>query len=84
MKHAKTSITDVPAPALSRRQVLRHLLGAGVVLPWAGILPSGTAFAQSPRTPAAPAGARIGTVTNLSVEDDQFLDDVEKASFQFF
>jgi hypothetical protein len=84
MKHAKTSITDVPAPALSRRQVLRQILGAGVVLPWAGMLPSGTGFAQSPRTPSAPAGARIGTVTNLSVEDDQFLDDVEKASFQFF
>ena len=84
MKRAKTSITDVPAPALSRRQVLRQILGAGVVLPWAGMLPSGTGFAQSPRTPSAPAGARIGTVTNLSVEDDQFLDDVEKASFQFF
>ena len=84
MKHAKTSIADVPALALSRRQVLRQILGAGVVLPWAGMLPSTTALAQSARTPAAPAPTRIGTVTNLSVEDDQFLDDVEKASFQFF
>ena len=53
MKHAKTSITDVPAPALSRRQVLRQILGAGVVLVFAGLFGSVGLAALAQNAPPA-------------------------------
>jgi hypothetical protein len=62
---------------LSRRQALRQILGTGFCLPFAGLLtPWRMASAQVPNTPA---GMPI-----LSVEDDQFLNEVESASFLYF
>ena len=63
---------------LSRRQALRQILGTGFCLPFAELLTPWRiqASAQVSATPA-------GTVT-LSPLDDQFLDEVENASFLYF
>lgn len=63
---------------LSRRQALRQILGTGFCLPFAELLTPWRiqASAQVSATPA-------GTVT-LSPQDDQFLDEVENASFLYF
>jgi hypothetical protein len=64
---------------LSRRWVLRQILRTGVGLPFGGLLLrgmlEGQAVAPVPGTPGAPI---------LSAEDDEFLNEVEKASFLFF
>src|SRR5215469_11303057 len=62
----------------SRREILRQIVGAGLSLPLLGSWP---AFAiegqnQNPAPNATPGG--------LSQEDDQFLNEVENASFLFF
>jgi hypothetical protein len=74
-------MTDVHANRLSRRQLMRQVLGAGVCLPLARSL-----FAQAASSlqnlrdeKDLPAGQ-----FSLSPEDDQFLNDLESASFQFF
>jgi hypothetical protein len=64
---------------LSRRQVLRNILGASVGWPLADALSSS---AQQSQPAAAGTGAAAPPV--LTPEDDQFLNDVERASFQFF
>jgi hypothetical protein len=64
----------------SRRALLRQFLGAGVSLPLAGhemLLPRAPDRPQS-RPPALPAN------THLSQDDDQFLEDLERANFAFF
>ncbi len=64
----------------SRRAVLLQLLSAGVSLPLAGrgILPQVVQSGTQSRTAAPPAK------TNLSKDDDQFLEDLERANFGFF
>jgi hypothetical protein len=85
MKHGKTSIADIRVPVLTRRQLLGHMLGVGIALPFAGMLPEARLWGQNAGRSAAPGPAvKSGTVTILSPEDDQFLNDVENASFQFF
>src|SRR5207248_503998 len=85
MKHGKTSIADIRVPVLTRRQLLGHMLGAGIALPFAGMLPEARLWGRNAGRSAAPGPAvKSGTVTILSPEDDQFLNDVENASFQFF
>ncbi|HZQ93666.1 MAG TPA: glucoamylase family protein [Candidatus Sulfotelmatobacter sp.] len=83
MRDGKTSVRDGWPPLFSRRQVLR-LLGTTASLPLASVL----ARAGLQRTPAAapsPApGPKGSPITTLSPEDDQFLNEVESASFQFF
>ena len=64
---------------LSRRQVLRNILGASLGWPLADALSSS---AQQPQPPAAGSGAASPPV--LTPEDDQFLNDLEHASFLFF
>src|SRR6478609_2021432 len=69
----------------SRREILRQILGAGS-LPLLGGLP---AWAQTQTTkPAANqttnSTANPANISNLSPEDDQFLNDVEASSFLFF
>lgn len=64
---------------LSRRQILRQVLGSGLCLPFAGLLPALKAQDQ----PTPPAGTATD-VPGLSAEDDQFLNELEKASFLFF
>jgi hypothetical protein len=71
-------MTDATPNLLSRRQILRQVLGTSLCLPLAEFLAPLYTEAQS----SAPGGA-AGVVT-LSAEDDQFLNDLEHASFLFF
>ncbi len=66
------------ASLLSRREILRQILGTGLCLPLAELLPA----LETQQPPIVTTDA-AGTPT-LSQEDDQFLDEVEKASFLFF
>ncbi len=59
--------------------MLRQMLGTGVCLPLAGLLPGLRLEAQ---TAARPGSAQKTTI--LSAEDDQFLNDIEAANFLFF
>jgi hypothetical protein len=72
-------MTDAKPNLLSRRQILRQVLGTGLCLPLGGLLTSLDAKGQSP----APVGGAAG-VQALSPEDDQFLNELEKVSFSFF
>ena len=72
-------MTDSKPNLLSRRKILRQVLGTGLCLPFTKYLP--TLSAET--LPSAPAGGAPG-VPALSSEDDQFLNDVEHASFLFF
>jgi hypothetical protein len=63
----------------SRRQILRQVLGTGLSLPFAKYLPASSVSSQ----PSATAGS-LAAVSALSAEDDQFLNEVEQASFLFF
>jgi len=72
MSHAETNL-------LSRRQVLRHALGTGLCLPLARVL---SALDTQEQPIVTADGATEAPA--LSAEDDQFLDEVEKASFLFF
>ncbi len=64
---------------LSRRQALRQILGTSLGLPLAAVLQPWQNLAWAAQTPA-PASP----VPSLSPEDDQFLNEVENASFLFF
>ncbi|HTR67096.1 MAG TPA: glucoamylase family protein, partial [Terriglobales bacterium] len=64
---------------LSRREILRQMLGLGAGLPLGGALFSLSPFDERHTKPARPPQQ-----TTLSPEDDAFLDEVEKANFQFF
>src|SRR5271154_820025 len=70
-------MTDANLNLLSRRQILRQFLGTSFCLPIARLLP--VPFAQAPASPLSAAGASV-----LSSEDDQFLNEIEKANFLFF
>ena len=69
-----------PRPTLvSRREILRQILATGICLPLAGALPAMGKVAKTK------AGASKGSgLATLSAEDDQFLNDLEAASFLFF
>jgi len=73
-------MTDPKHNLLSRRQLLRQVLGTSLCLPFADFLGTSPIAAQTPAPahPAAPAAQA------LSPEDDDFLNEVEKASFLFF
>jgi hypothetical protein len=72
-------MTDVKLNLLSRRQILRQTLGAGLCLPFARLLAASYAQAQASTPARSPAAAPA-----LSAEDDQFLNEVEQANFLFF
>lgn len=69
-------IVNVPKN-LRRREFMRQVLGAVSCLPMAGF---GLSMANAQQT-HAPSSAAPGP---LSKEDDQFLDELEKATFQYF
>jgi hypothetical protein len=68
---------DVRSTLFSRRDVMRQMLGAGGVLPFARLL-----WALPPQAAAAPVTSSGLAV--LSPEDDQFLNELEIANFNFF
>jgi hypothetical protein len=72
-------MTDFQSNLVSRRQLLRQVLATGFGLPLAEFLPAWDIQAQPTAPAASPAGA-----PDLSAEDDQFLNDLQKASFLFF
>jgi len=72
-------MTDAKPTLLSRRQILRQILGTSLYAPFTGVLPALCAETQ----PSAPLGSAAGRPV-LSAEDDQFLLDLEAASFLFF
>jgi hypothetical protein len=85
MNDGKIRIVQGRPPRLSRRQILRQILGAGLSLPLASAYArSGWQAQNSGPAPTPAAAGKLGTVTTLSPEDDQFLNDVESTSFQFF
>lgn len=64
----------------SRRALLRQLLGTGLSLPLAGLGMSVPQISGKPQSrPAAPPGNAA-----LSKDDDNFLEDLERANFAFF
>src|SRR6202453_964699 len=72
-------MTDTKPNLLPRRQILRQFLGTSLCLPFAKLLAASSTVAQpSPSISGAP-----GTAV-LSAEEDQFLNEIEKASFLFF
>ncbi len=66
-------MVDAISNLLSRRQVLRQMLKAGLYSPLATAV-SGLCLQAKPNA----------TISVLSAEDDQFLNDVESANFLFF
>ncbi len=64
-----------------RRRVLKHILGMGVCLPISGwkALPFSTAATEQHTRPARPP-----LPTKLSKDDEQFLQELEKANFSYF
>ena len=71
-------MTDAERNLLSRRQILRQGLGIGLCLPFAEVLPALDLQTQA-TTQSASADA-----SPLSTEEDQFLNELEHASFLFF
>ncbi len=72
-------MTNAERTMLSRRQILRQVLGTGLCLPVADFLAALDVQEQL----TAPADGAAGA-PGLSAEDEQFLNDLEKASFLFF
>jgi hypothetical protein len=71
-----------PKPNLhSRREILRQIAGTSLSLPFARMLPLLGQANPQPQTAASPAKPANPA---LSPEDDQFLHEVENASFLFF
>jgi hypothetical protein len=69
---------DAESCLLSRRQILRQIAGASFCFPFGSGLP-GFFQAQSSKPAASSTSA-----PSLSAEDDQFLNEIEAASFLFF
>lgn len=66
--------------SLSRRQMLQQLLAGGIGLSAAG---AGIPLARANEKPGQQAAQKSGN-NRLSKEDDQFLEDLERANFNFF
>jgi hypothetical protein len=64
---------------LTRRRVLRYLLGTGMCLPLSTFLGSSPKPEERHTVPARPPSR-----TSLSLEDDQFLHDLERLNFCYF
>ena len=65
---------------LSRRHFLRLMAGASAAIPAIGAVTAGSYAAGQVASGKIPAGP----ATTLASEDDQLLEEVEKAHFQFF
>ena len=71
-------MTNQKSKQLSRRKVLKQILGTGICIPCAQFLSLVPTSAQS-RVSEHPAAS-----PSLSQEDDKFLDDLENRNFQYF
>jgi hypothetical protein len=72
-------VTDAKPAPFSRRQILRQILGTSLCLRFAEFMSDSYVQAQ----PSSPRRSTAGREL-LSGEDDQFLNDLEAASFLFF
>src|SRR5271165_5949079 len=64
---------------ITRREVLWHLLGTGVCLPFVTFLGALPSAEERHTVPLRPPSR-----TSLAPEDDQFLDVLERANFRYF
>ena len=85
MSQENSRAADALRFPLSRRQILRQMLGTGLLLPSARVLAAmnpnaADALLQTPPTPSPFTPAPF----TLTPEDDSFLDELERASFLFF
>src|SRR5882762_10728087 len=77
-------MTESRTSQLSRRQLIRQLMGASLCVPLASWLSGGTVTGQNKtQKPLGPPGS-APSLASLSPEDDQFLNDLESANFLFF
>ena len=77
-------MTESRSSQLSRRQLIRQLLGTSLCVPLASLL-SGRTVEGNNKTekPQGPPGS-APSLASLSPEDDQFLNDLESANFLYF
>ena len=73
-----TRMSEAPVNRLSRRQVARQLLAVGLGLPFARV------FLDREGLEMLQAQDQTSGQFSLTLEDDQFLNDVEAASFLYF
>src|ERR1700737_2989701 len=77
-------MTESRTSQLSRRQLIRQLMGTSLCLPLASLLSGGTVQGQNKtEKPLGPPGS-APSLTSLSPEDDQCLNDLESADFLYF
>ena len=90
MKKDRTKKGKGGAEEMSRSQALRQIAGAGLCLPLSGALYGSSVVSDPPPLPdpnpqsSKFPDASARTPFTLSPEDDQFLNELENASFQFF
>jgi hypothetical protein len=77
-------MTDAQPNLLSRRQILRQVLGTTLCLPFAELLTGASNPSQPSATAGGSRGAPVASPPVLTREDDQLLNDVEKTGFLFF
>ena len=70
---------DAGSKGLSRREVLRQIVGAGACLPFAGLLSAQSATEARHTSPANKPAS-----TSLTSEDDSFLNELEISNFRYF
>ena len=77
-------MTESRTSQLSRRQLIRQLMGTSLCLPLASLLSGGIVQGQNKaEKPPGPPGS-APSLASLSPEDDQFLNDLESANFLYF
>src|SRR3981189_2422397 len=77
-------MTESRTRQLSRRQLIRQLMGTSLCVPLASLLWGRTLEGQNKmEKPLGPPGS-APSLASLSPEDDQFLNDLESANFLYF
>src|ERR1700687_746110 len=77
-------MTESRTSQLSRRQLIRQLMGTSLCLPLASLLSGGIVQGQNKaEKPTGPPGSPP-SLASLSPEDDQFLNDLESNDFLYF
>src|SRR6202047_2481545 len=77
-------MTESRTSQLSRRQLIRQLMGTSLCVPLAALLSGGSVQGQDKtEKPQGPPGS-APSLNSLSPEDAQFLNDLESANFLYF